>query len=374
MTRQNGQPVAIFSAPVDRASSTRSRLIRRPIFSSIHIRAPPAPQQKERSACRGISVSVAPAAPTSARGSAVDLVVPAQVARVVVGHRRIGVRRGHRDEPALAHQRVEQLGVVHDLVVALELRVLAAEGVEAVRAGRDDLARAGLAALEHAVEELLGLRGHHLEQELVARPPRRVAGAGLLGAEHDVVHPGPVQQLRDRADGLLRLVVERPGAADPEQVLGVGGELAVEHRDVERQVLRPVEPVAGVLPPGVALVLQVAEQRRQLGRELGLDHDLVAAQVDDVVDVLDVDRALLDACPAGGARPQDVRVDHPPSASSRRGRRSTPQGRRPAAARPRAARRPGSSPAAPPRRRRRSRPPRRSCPGSRRPAGTGALA
>ncbi|EUA15948.1 putative iron-sulfur-binding reductase domain protein [Mycobacterium xenopi 4042] len=37
--------------------------------SSIHIRAPPAPQQKLRSACRGISVSDAPEAPISSRGA-----------------------------------------------------------------------------------------------------------------------------------------------------------------------------------------------------------------------------------------------------------------------------------------------------------------
>ena len=47
----------------------RLTLTRCPMRSSIHIRAPPAPQHMERSAWRGISVSVAPAAPTSARGS-----------------------------------------------------------------------------------------------------------------------------------------------------------------------------------------------------------------------------------------------------------------------------------------------------------------
>ena len=59
ITRQNGQPVAIWSAPVSTASVVRLRLIRSPSFSSIHIRAPPAPQQKERSLLRGISVSSA---------------------------------------------------------------------------------------------------------------------------------------------------------------------------------------------------------------------------------------------------------------------------------------------------------------------------
>jgi hypothetical protein len=47
---------------------------------------------------------------------------------------------GHRGEPALADQPVEQLGVVHDLVVAAELRVFVLQRVEAVRAGHDDLA------------------------------------------------------------------------------------------------------------------------------------------------------------------------------------------------------------------------------------------
>jgi hypothetical protein len=119
--------------------------------------------------------------------------------------------------------------VVHHLVVApeftvlAELRVLAAEGVEAVRAGGDDLPRPGCAALEDPVEDLLRLRGHHLEQELVARPPRRVTRAGLLGAEDDVVHAGPVQQLGGGPHRLLGVVVERAGAADPVQVLGVRG-------------------------------------------------------------------------------------------------------------------------------------------------------
>ena len=60
---QNGQPTASVRAPVARASSTRSTLIRFPIRSSIHIRAPPAPQQKERSELRGISVIPPPATP-----------------------------------------------------------------------------------------------------------------------------------------------------------------------------------------------------------------------------------------------------------------------------------------------------------------------
>jgi len=46
-------------------------LIRVPSFSSIHIRAPPAPQQNDFSPWRGISVRVTPgSAPMSSRGGA----------------------------------------------------------------------------------------------------------------------------------------------------------------------------------------------------------------------------------------------------------------------------------------------------------------
>ena len=71
ITRQNGQPMAIRSAPVAMASSVRFMLIRVPSFSSIHMRAPPAPQQKEVSRLRSISRSSTPgSAPISSRGGA----------------------------------------------------------------------------------------------------------------------------------------------------------------------------------------------------------------------------------------------------------------------------------------------------------------
>ena len=60
ITRQNGQPTAIWSAPVATASWVRLMLIRSPMFSSIHMRAPPAPQQKDFSELRGISLTSAP--------------------------------------------------------------------------------------------------------------------------------------------------------------------------------------------------------------------------------------------------------------------------------------------------------------------------
>ena len=106
-------------------------------------------------------------------------------------------------------------------------------------------------------------------------------------------------------------VLQRAGAADPEQVLDVVRDrlARLDPADLEVQRLRPL--LAGPLgqPPRVALVLDVAQHHAGLGRERRLDQHLVAAHVHDVVDVLDVDRALLDAGAAGRAGPEHVRVD-----------------------------------------------------------------
>ena len=60
MTRQYGHAVDTVSGLVPSASSMRSVLIRLPIRSSIHIRAPPAPQQNPRSLHRCISCDWTP--------------------------------------------------------------------------------------------------------------------------------------------------------------------------------------------------------------------------------------------------------------------------------------------------------------------------
>ena len=153
--------------------------------------------------------------------------------------------------------------------------------------------------------------GEPLEDELVAGAAGRVAGAGLAVAEDGERHAGHVEQLGDRAGGLLRAVLVGAGAADPEQPLDLVERLDVlaDDLDLERQVLGPVHAGGGRHVPGVALVLHALEELVELGREVRLDQHLVAAHVDDVVDVLDVDRALLDAGAAGHARPQHVGVD-----------------------------------------------------------------
>ncbi len=199
-----------------------------------------------------------------------------------------------------------------DLVAAADLRVLVVQGVEAVRTRDDDLALGLFDTLEHTVEDLDVLLRQLLEQELVARAASGVTGAGLLGAEHHELGACGREELGDGLRRLLRAVLVGTGTSDPEQVLVAVEALGVltEHRDLEIELVDPVETVLGVLAPGVALVLEVLEQAGQLGREVRLDEHLITAHIDDVVDVLDVDGALLDACTTVGAAPQGLRVDH----------------------------------------------------------------
>ena len=162
------------------------------------------------------------------------------------------------------------------------------------------------------VQRLDVLLAEHLEDELVAQPAGRVAGARLALAEDRELHAGHVQQLGERLGGLLRAVLEGAGAADPEQVLDLGQVLdgVAEHRAPRSRAPRSSPAAArAFMPHGLPLFSRFFSIVPGLGRERRLDQHLVAAHVDDVVDVLDVDRALLDAGAAGGAGPQHVRVD-----------------------------------------------------------------
>ena len=240
----------------------------------------------------------------------VDLVVATEEAGVVVGD--VLAHRRHRHESLLPYKTVEQLRVVDHLVLAAERPVLVLQRVEAMRAGDDDLAVGLRDTVERVVDGLDVLLREHLEQELVARATGGVAGTGFALAEHRVGHAGRVQQRGDRLRRLLRAILEGAGTADPEQVLGVAEVLDIlaDDRHVEVECLGPVKASALVLAPRVALVLEVLEQARELGREVRLQEHLVAAHVDDVVDVLDIDRALLDARTAVGAGPQRLGVDN----------------------------------------------------------------
>ena len=126
-------------APVASSSCERSTLTCLPTCSSIHMRAPPAPQHMPFVPLRPASTtSIPPIEPTTLRGRQVDVVVATEVARVVV-HEPVFERRVRHVELAFIDKNFEQLAVVHDLVVTAELGVFVGERVEAVRALRDDL-------------------------------------------------------------------------------------------------------------------------------------------------------------------------------------------------------------------------------------------
>ena len=169
------------------------------------------------------------------------------------------------------------------LVAAAEVGVLAADGVEAVRAGGDDLGHLRLVQRRDVLLRLL------LERVLVAHAPRGVAGAGLARPEDREVDARLLEQLGRRDRGLLRALVEGRGAADPEQ--NVRRRLAgLQHAHVE--ALGPLRAVALRPTPGIRCAVDVAQHRAGLLGKARLDHHQVAPQIHDVVDVLDPDRAL----------------------------------------------------------------------------------
>src|SRR6266542_3618733 len=229
----------------------------------------------------------------------VDAVVPAEVAGIVVGDRlRAGPGVGGRPELQLAgrDELLDELEGVHDLVAPAELRVLVGDRVEAVRARGDHLADTVAA---EGLDVLLRLQ---LPEVLVADPAGRVAVAGLLRAEDRERDAGCSEDPRERLRDTLIAPIERRRAADEVEVLGIG--LLGDRRHV--QPLRPAPAVGGRLAPRIPGPLDVRERSLRLRRCRGLLHREVAAHVDDLVDVLDRDRALLDAGRARRAGPQLV--------------------------------------------------------------------
>ena len=202
MMVQKGQAVATVSAPEAMISSVRLWFTRVPIFSSIHIRPPPAPQQKPcsllaRQLDAGVGAGgegvedVAGGIVFAVPAPEVAGVVEGQLARAAVGLGGVG-HRVHLDLAAL-HQLANQLGVVADLEVAAQLRVLVLDRMQAVRAGGDDL----LHLL--GVHQLDVLLRFHLVQHLVAGAPRRIAGAAFFQAQHGEIDAPFAHHLDERA-------------------------------------------------------------------------------------------------------------------------------------------------------------------------------
>ena len=186
---------------------------------------------------------------------------------------------------------------MNDLVRTTEVGVLIAQRVEAVWAGGDDLLDPG------AVERLHVLAGEALERVLIAHAPRGISCARLAGAKDREVDFRRLEQLRGRHRGLASSLVEGRRTAHPEQHIGRG---ISRLKDPYAQPIRPLRAVGLRLAPGVGRPVDVAQHRARLFGKSGLDHHEVPSQVDDVVDVLDADRALAHACAACHAIPHDI--------------------------------------------------------------------
>ena len=122
--------------------------------------------------------------------------------------------------------------------------------------------------------------------------------------------PGGLEQLGGGLRGRARALVERRRAAHPVEHLGcrVAG---LQHAHAE--LGGPVGALGLRLAPRVRGALDVAQHLLGLRRERRVHHHEVAAQVDDVIHVLDRHRALAHARAAGHAIPDDVvghRVRH----------------------------------------------------------------
>src|SRR3954453_1116384 len=105
--------------------------------------------------------------------------------------------------------------MVHDLELRAVVGVLVRERVEAVRARRDHLRDLGLGKRRRVC-----LR-ERLEEVLVPHAPGWVAGAALSAAEHRPVDARGVEPPRPALGRLLGALVERTGAANPEEVSGL---------------------------------------------------------------------------------------------------------------------------------------------------------
>ena len=211
------------------------------------------------------------------------------------------VRDGHVHhldglDAALLDQAVHELAVVQHLVVAAELGILVLDGVETVGADGDD----GLDVV--AVHHLDVLLGQHLVQVLVAHAAGRVAGAGFLLAQDGEIDAGGLEHFDHGAGDALAALLQRGGAAHPEQDLrirlfGDGGHV---------QALSPVGAGECGAAPRVAALLH-AEQGVHTGfGDARLLEDEAAAHVHDGGHVLDDDGAFLHAGAAGHAVPDGL--------------------------------------------------------------------
>ena len=129
------------------------------------------------------------------------------------------------------------------------------------------------------------------------------------GAEDGEAHPGLLQDADEGARDLLAARVERHRRADVEEIVeprGLGGVVHDRHAEPGAQSPR----CSAGRPQGLPCDLVGLEQLLQLVRELAGDHHLVLAHAEELVEVLELDRARRLAVAAGRAGPERLVGDH----------------------------------------------------------------
>ena len=147
------------------------------------------------------------------------------------------------------------------------------------------------------------------EQHLVADPAHALAGRPFGGAEDGEANARLLQDANEGARDLLAARVVRHRRADVEQIVELRGFGGVVH-DRDAEPCGPRGALARRQPPRVAFGLVGLEQMLQLVRELAGDHHLVLAHAEELVEVLELDRARRLAVAAGRARPERLVGDH----------------------------------------------------------------
>src|SRR5207237_9754689 len=133
--------------------------------------------------------------------------------------------------------------------------------MKAVRTARHDL--------EHliAVERLDGVFGEHLIQILVPHAPRRITMAVLFLAEDREANAARLEDAREGDADLLRAIVERSHAADPEEHVGAFAALEKLGHRGNVHSLGPLAAIRATECPRRSIALERLKRGLQLRRE-----------------------------------------------------------------------------------------------------------
>ena len=179
-------------------------------------------------------------------------------------------------EFAVRDEGFEILGVVLDYVVSADLLVFVGDGVHAMgAAGDDEFWGEGVEGGDVFVGQLA-------VKVFVAGAAGGVSGAAFGFAEDGEVNFGVGEELDEGAGGFLSGGVVACGAAYP--VEDVGGGIFCGGGNGE--AFSPVHALCAVDAPRVLGALHAAEGGLEWGGEVGFDHDLVPADVEDVEHLL----------------------------------------------------------------------------------------